>query len=375
VIGLAAWAGSTGAGATTTTTGTGPTTTVDPPGLAAAFVPCDAPAAGGPCQVDPTSIQVPAGTLSVQLSWAPQGTARPAGNPVIVTCSKGACPWPAAMTVGGRGPWILNGTYTVTSGSLKVTIGLAVPGPAPANVRAASVDTGGVTVTWSAPSAPAPDAVGYQITRFGQPVYTCSTAGSAPVSTGPCPAPLVFHDSPGSGIWTYGVTTLRYGKDAAATDVVASAVAIASVDVPAGAGTFTTQLPAGGGPDLTAPTLPIEGSIVAVPPSTTVPSSPTTARSTSSTTTPPQSSTTIAATPSPTLPYKPSGGQTSALGASETGPKNPNLDTWAAAALGLLALALLLQVWYLRRELSNYTARHRRRSGSLPSAHGQPLAP
>jgi hypothetical protein len=149
--------------------------------------------------------------------------------------------------------------------------------------------------------------------------------------------------------------------------VVASVPAASTVDVPAPPSAPVTTPSGGFGPLPSVPVLPTPYSIVPVPPSDPTPAtSPSTPGTDAPTTTVPTSR---------TLPYKAGTSQVSAIGATESGPKNPNLDAWAAVALGLLMLALALHAWYLRRELSSYNARHRADPRSPTTTHGRPLAP
>ena len=355
-----------------------------PGALAAALDPCDAPQSGAPCTVDPTQIEV-AGTTppAIEVAWVaekgrPVGAPAPAQSSVVITkstaCGKNvSCwSWPFAFTVPGPAkPWILNGTYQVTactiggtttcpaaSTSTPASLGLAVPPAPPASFKTTYSAANGVDVTWRPVVSPPPDMVGYEVTREGAGVYACRTGVSGPVPAPACPAKLAFHDDPQVGDWTYAVSSLRYGADALIAGVVPSAPLTSTVQVasaPTGPVTLSPGVPNG------LPLLPYygsQGSIEAVPPPATIPP----------VTTPVATTTAPSETGPQGLQYGDNGGITGAeASAVETGPRNPNLDAWAALALGLLALALATHVWYIRRELRAFTAQRRRAGRPLTS--------
>jgi hypothetical protein len=368
------------------------TTTTDPAALPVdvALVPCAAPSPGGPCRVDPGKVQLtyspekdPA-LMAIQLGWSsasgrPAPYSKPSTDLLVAAGQSGpSCPppatapagstavcwaWPSTLTDPERGTaWILNGTYLATPCTAVSPAGactpskayspsnlpLAVPPAPPRSALATASFSGAVRLTWSAAASPEPDLIGYQVSRNGQVVYTCSTnaAGTA------CPATLGFYDQPAAGTWTYDVVALRFGANAAPADAVASSPATATVHTAA-----PTTSSGGPGPaSLYLPPVPLiepPGNAASFGPP------PTTAATTA--TTGPGPTTTIQGQASPTLPYSAPttpGQDSAALGsnARETGPKSSNLDSTAAIALGVLALALAAHVWYLRSEMGLFTA-------------------
>jgi hypothetical protein len=231
-------------------------------------------------------------------------------------------------------------------------VALAVAPAAPTSVHASASSLGVVGVTWSPAASPEPDLVGYQVSRDGQTVYACSTAGAGPGAGEVCPSPLTYEGPSAAGTWTYGVAALRFGSDASATNVVASKAVTTSVQVD---------------PSAVGPGSGTSGPVsVALPPVPIVETAPTVApvappATASATTLAP--ATTIVPQYNETLPYNGQSAQaqgSAALGSDpkETGPK-PNVDSLAALALGLIALALALHVWYLRGEMRLFAARYR----------------
>ena len=347
--------------------------------LAATLVPCAAPAAGAPCTAEPAEIEI-SGTppAAIQVAWRsekgrPAGAPGPSESTVIVTkstaCAKGVTcwAWPPQLTAADpSGSWILNGGYQVTACVLAATtcepsststpadVAIAAPASPPASVKTAYSTASGVTVSWKPGATEPPDTVGYEVSRQGEAVYACRTGTSTtPVPAPACSSSLTFRDAPNAGNWIYSVSTLRYGADATTAAVVPSSSRSAFVQVTQQSTTANTQPPyvPDGLPPVpaNAPT----GSIQPVPPSYTIPPATTSVPHTETT------PVTVAPGGPQTLPYLSPGQQsTEVAAAAENGPKHSNLDTWAALAAGLLALALALHVWFLRGQLGTYTAQH-----------------
>jgi len=380
VAGTAA-AGSSAA-ATTTTTTTVPARAQ----FTAEAVPCAAATTGAPCTADPSQLQVtyPSSDLSiraVEVTWVP-GSGRPSGAPApkptsailsLATSQKctqmtatgpgyeTACwPWPLTHQT-STDDWILNGTYQVTAcngfiqgGSCAASkaytpqdVALAVPPAPPTAVHASTSSAGVVALTWSPAAASAPDLIGYQVTRDGQVVYGCNLDGAGPGAGVKCPSPLSYQGLVAAGNWTFGVAALRYGASPSAAAAVASALVTRSVEV-------ALVGPASGTPPAVQVALP-PVPVVATPTTIAPVVLPTTVGvvSTTTTTDPPASE---------ALPYgnPPSSQDPAALGGDpkETGPKNSDLDTLSGLALGLIALALAVHVWYLRGELRLFARRN-----------------
>jgi hypothetical protein len=369
--GTALAAGPAGAlGASTTTTSTTAPPVATP--ITAAALPCSAPSGGAPCTVDPTRLQItydrgkdPALT-GVKVAWiaAPgRPQSAPAPQPstsVTLPLSSGSCTskgtvatctwaWPLTYPTKTKA-WVLNGTYRVTPTSKvysSTDLGVAVPPAPPVSPHGGSSAYGTVSLFWGAGASPEPDLVGYQVSRNNQVVYTCSTDGAGPGAGTPCHSPLSFNDQPAAGTWTYHIVALRFGAGSQAGGVVASPPA--SVTIPAGTGN-------GGGGSLYLPSVPIVAYPPGVLPVAAPPPPSPAGQATTTTTAGPAGSQTL---PYVSVPAQAQGQDPAALGsdAKETGPKKSNLDSVAAVALGLIALALAAHVWYLRGEMRLFAAR------------------
>ena len=377
---------------TTTTRPTTTTTTVasGAPPIGAGAQPCAAPRPGDPCTEDPAQLDViynPAlGVTGVQLGWVPQA-GRPSGAPapehasvVLPVTSAQACApkppapagsvatcwaWPAAIKYTRPSQaWTLNGTYQVTacSGSTKsdpcvssrsytpTRFGLAAPPSPPSKVVATTAYGGTVSVQWAPAANPEPDLTGYSVSRGSRTIFSCSTDGVGPGAGTPCPSPLATTDNPPSGLPTYSVQALRFG---ATTDQLvlsfprSSKLNSLTSTVGSGndgGGTVSFNLPAAPGLG-SADTVPLVN-----PPPSAAAHNPVTA---------------LPGVPSTDLPYD-NGALGTAPGASgshqnavaiETAPRNPNLDSLASVAAGMILLALAAHVWYLRGEMAGAAAR------------------
>jgi hypothetical protein len=359
----------------------------DPVPLAATASPCHPASASGPCTIGPSQILVTAASgqtpTALEVKWVAE--AAPAPNPspsttaVIATrCSSPAAgvtcwPWPVSLERSGL---VLNGTYQVVACGAGSTTGTCSPDPSynPATIEVAAPPTppssaratynpAGITVTWTAPSSSFPQLVGYQITRSGHVIDSCSTVAGGPVSAPTCPSPLAFVDHPGPGSYTYTVSALGYGTTASPAALVRSAPATAAVVVPTPQETETSAPPQISQPSQE--TAIATGPVVSVAPTGATSQAPvtTTTLGASGVASPPTT------TPSDqALPYtgtsKPSSQGVASGTPTENGPKNPDLDTWAALALALIILAVVAHLWYLRREVGAYRAQHRLRHGT-----------
>ncbi|HVA73794.1 MAG TPA: hypothetical protein VNF71_04440 [Acidimicrobiales bacterium] len=377
--------------------------------LQAAPLPCGASTSGAPCRADPSQIQVdiPTGVQAVQVSWVP-GVGRPSSAPapdsqqVVLTVANGpsgpaSCQgpapapsgttaycwnWPSSLeyTLDGTN-WLLNGTYRVTacsatSSSTPCTYSsqynstlteIAVAPAAPTQVSATQ-SNGGVNLDWKA--GPEPDLVGYAVSRDNQPVYTCSTDGAGPGAGTPCANPPSFHDIPGTGTWSYTVSALRFGADASASHVVASTPAASSVYVPAPAAS------AGGGGTAYTGGSPGHAVVPPLPPLGTMrPAQLNSASGVAATAVPSLADAEDsggAATGTPgALPYndKPTLNGALASGTLAVQQKTKgSIDAAAELALGVLALALAVHIWYVRGELRVASIRvaARRAAGEAP---------
>lgn len=242
--------------APTTTTTTAPPPTTNPSGGTgadpAALVPCSKTGAAT-CDQPPTKIQVryPNGSppAAVEVDWVADG--RPSADPSPGSPSA-ALPWSAGSDCGSDlrcWSWpsavtdhaaILNGTYRLVpcggyttgspSGSCQsklqaTTVGLAVP-PGPPTAVNAVASGPQVTLSWRPPASAPPDLAGYQVSRNGKAVYGCALSGLGPAGSASCPNPLTVVDRPGNGTYTYAVSAVRLGVDAASQHAVASAPAL-----------------------------------------------------------------------------------------------------------------------------------------------------
>ena len=366
-----------------------------PAPLTVALSPCSADSATSGCRFDPAQVQVDIPTNrsvpAVELSWL--GAGRPASAPspastqvVLVvnsnlagnaSCRNPAPPptgftlacwnWPGSLDyVSGGFPWILNGSYQVTacsatSSSSPCTASdafnpavaeIAVRPAAPSQLSGSQAD-GAVTLTWKAGTEP--DLVGYTVSRNNQAVYTCSTDGAGPGAGTPCANPPSFHDQPGPGTWNYTVTALRFGTDASAADVVSSSPAYSTVPVPAppanpagGAGGYA---PGGASTRAFLPPLPAVGELRPVGVSASGGFAATAVPSLADT----EDSGGKVSGSAAALPYNndnPALGGSLASGSRIARQKpGDSLDATAELALGVIALALAVHVWYLRGQL------------------------
>jgi hypothetical protein len=216
--------------------------------------------------------------------------------------------------------------------------------------------SGTVSLAWSPAAAPEPDLVGYRVSRNGQTLYACSTDAAGAGALSRCQSPLSFSDLPPTGTWTYRVVALRFGIDASAASVVASPAATVTIPV------IAAKTGPSGPVSLYLPPVPI----VESPPGVTPVVPPYVLPSASGPTT------TIGPAGSQKLPYgSPARSAQSApaqdpaalsSNAKETGPKGPDVHSAAAIALGMIALALAVHVWYLRGEMRRFASRARRQS-------------
>lgn len=368
-----------------------------PPPLTVVLSPCSAPSATAGCRLDPAQLQVDVpsdGSVpAVQVSWVP-GVGRPASAPspassqvVLAVTSPAACQnqvaapsgfsavcwhWPAPLTFASGGTaWILNGTYRVTPCSATSSSGsscasysttfnsalaeVAVPPAAPAQVSATQAN-GAVTLTWR--PGPEPDLVGYTVARNNQLLYTCSTDGAGPGAGTACANPPSLHDQPGSGTWNYSVTALRFGIDASASHVVSSAPSLSSVAVPVppanatggGAGGYTYAPGTSASGRAALPPLPSVGIMKPVGQMTAsggvagagVPSLADMEDSGGA----PGSAAGLPYSDNPAL-----GGSLASGSLVSAQKPGDNLDATAELALGVIALALAVHVWYLRGQL------------------------
>jgi hypothetical protein len=202
------------------------------------------------CDQEPSKIQVryPSGSppAAVEVDWSADGRPAAAPNPgspaVAVPWSAGTdCGsdlrcwgWPSPITDHAA---ILNGTYRLVpcgvytadapgggcqSKLQATTVGLAVPPGPPAAVKAVASGQQ-VTLSWRPPAGAPPDLAGYQVSRNGKPVYGCALSGLGPAGSTSCPNPLAVSDRPGNGTYTYAVSAVRLGVDAASAHAVDSA--------------------------------------------------------------------------------------------------------------------------------------------------------
>lgn len=388
--------------------------TTSTPTLTVVLSPCSAPSASTPCRFDPTQIQVDLpgdnSIQAVQVSWVgdprrPSTAPSPAQQQVVLTvgagpagpvaCHQAAAPpsgftaacwnWPSSLDYSSSGgEWLLNGTYRVTPCSAtssgtpcsystaynSALTEVAVAPSAPTGVTTRQ-SNGSVTVSWT--PGPEPDLVGYTVSRNNQTVYTCSTDGAGPGAGTACANPLIFADQPGSGTWSYAVSSLRFGADASAAHAVASPPAPSSVYVPppsaspSAAGAGASSSPAGGAAPgrVFIPALPPSGTLrpaqfggFAGVPGEAVPSLANE-----------DSGGAVAGSPGG-LSYgdDPALGSPLASGTLQRQQKVANrVDAAAEVAIAVLALALAAHAWYLRGELraaSVRVAARRAASGS-----------
>jgi hypothetical protein len=359
---------------TTTTAASSPPTspTTSPPSpYLAGFVPCGT--GSGPCNATPEQVQVryPAGTppAAVEIDWVASGRAASAPAPRSTSATL-AWPggadcgsdlrcwhWPAGLT---DGAFILNGTYRVvpcasysggTCGSTfpPSDVALAVPSGPPTHVQARSSGSQ-VTLSWQPPSAVPPDLAGYQVTRNGRAVYSCSIAGLDAGTSVPCPGSLTVIDHPGPGTYTYAVSAVRLGAGTASSHVVASAALEDAGGVVAVPGSAVTPGSGGWGGGFTPS--PVIGSIgiisdaggshLAVDPGG-LGAQPDPGPAT------PQN---LAYPPDNSAVANPSQGKSStlALKVGETAPRTDVVPI-AVVALGILMLAIAAHFLYLRMQL------------------------
>lgn len=377
----------------TTTTTTPTTSTTVASGAApigANTEPCSAPRTGAPCSAEPAQLQVTYNRTfaisGVDLTWVPE-TGRPSSAPspdhasVVLpvsaakTCAaKPSVPsgsvvtcwaWPAGIQfTRSSQAWTLNGTYQVAACSASTKsdpcvhsaaysparVALAAPPSPPSKIIATKQYGGMVAVQWSPAANAEPDLTGYSVSRGSRTIYTCSTDGAGPGARTPCPSPLATADNPPSGQPTYSVQALRLG--ATANQVVLSFPRSSKLGSTTstvtfggdGGGTVNFNLPNAPGVG-TASTLPL------VTPPAGIATAPATA---------------VPGVPSTDLPYdngalassaSASGSHQDAAAATETAPRNPNLDSLASVAAGMILLALAVHIWYLRGQMAGAAAR------------------
>jgi hypothetical protein len=279
--------------------------------------------------------------------------------------------WPAALRYQDRS--ILNGTYRVTacapqqptqttpqqttqttqttsqqstgctsSGPYQpAVVGLAVPPPPPAGIRASSAGST-VEVSWSSPLEAPPDLAGYLVNRAGQAVYYCSLLGETPA----CPQPLRFVDHPPAGAWTYQVQALSLGAGGPYPAEVESPPASSARVV-----VTVAQVPGGA---VSLPPVPVGGVATATTGTTTIPA------------TLPGEDTGAPGGPVHNLSYPPSqqaGAGDVAL--RETGAGRPDVLAAGLVALAVLIAAVAAHLLYLRSLVESRAGRKALRDGKF----------